>query len=470
MSNTKINDEKLIEKRLSSKIINSLLIKEDNIYYPNIDFINKFKEYIEINNKFLCKLTEKGKYIARGKWGKAYLLEDKYVIKKLNNVKIPDFLTFTSYNIDQYVNEDLNSFYYKKKGIDKKCILIATSKELFINQTCIHLILNEIFTKIFKCNNYVYQYTAFYCSSTSSESKSISHSMSNAISGKGAGLNITEYCNQGDLSDYLNKPDIIITDDLLKDIVFQVLTPLSILKCKEFEFSHADLKCKNIFVTKQGNKIIYKLGDYDKCSIFWNGIRFCVSHSLSKTFDIIKPNIKIDNNIEYYYLNKVISVYSMFGLSPMYISYDIYVFMYSLLREKKVTEAFLNNKIPFFTKLLNIIFYEDDLNNIKNHLIKQKNNNFNYSSLTLITNEITKLNIKLKVNIDELYNTLNIVSTSKINKFIKNGEKRYINISDNNQICSSKCIDNICNTPHYSKFNLFGKNKVYSKAPCGGSS
>lgn len=70
---------------------------------------------------------------------------------------------------------------------------------------------------------------------------------------------------------------------LLGEIISQLFQPLSILQHPKYAFVHGDLKSKNVFVkhikpdedpTGKGRNFVFKIADYDKSSITYNGIRF----------------------------------------------------------------------------------------------------------------------------------------------------------------------------------------------------
>ena len=62
----------------------------------------------------------------------------------------------------------------------------------------------------------------------------------------------------------------------LSEVITQLLKPMSVLQHPKYAFVHGDFKTKNVFVDKGGinGSIIYKIADYDKSSINYNGIRF----------------------------------------------------------------------------------------------------------------------------------------------------------------------------------------------------
>ena len=122
-----------------------------------------------------------------------------------------------------------------------------------------HLIFNEILQD---SENYLYQYDAFYC--------------------KGSGYNIMDIASERDFSAYLDSNNFAADKakwpqlaGVLDTMMTQLMFPLALLKSDLFGFVHADLKCRNLFLhRKEDGQLVFKLGDFDKSSIFWNGVRF----------------------------------------------------------------------------------------------------------------------------------------------------------------------------------------------------
>ena len=111
-----------------------------------------------------------------------------------------------------------------------------------------------------------------------------------------SGVTVMEIANQGDLDGFINKMhktefeqfgeqtnlsndgDRALMDsinDFFNNMMEQIMKPLDILHSSKYAFIHGDMKSKNIFVHKDENdNIIYKLADFDKSSITYNGVRF----------------------------------------------------------------------------------------------------------------------------------------------------------------------------------------------------
>lgn len=288
------------------------------------------------------------------------------------------------------------------------------------------------------------------------------------------------------------------------------MTPLSILKSKQFGFLHADLKCRNVFVKNIDGKPKFKIADFDKSSIFWKGIRFHLSLPTkfagllnNKLFD--KGYIPSDDSTYYclntYMLNtritedkNILQMYTMYSWNPIYMSFDIYTFVLSLLREPKVWRYMIpkvtslnidiktkinkdnSTESKFFNLCAELWFpddwiiiiaecnrlydlYEtyDDAGKI-NHLIKMR-------SITEITTYIGISKMKLKINIDHIYTMLNIVPPSYYDSIINSNTydmtNKYLLLSNQpyggiRHICIDKCTNNNknknyeCHTPPYS--------------------
>jgi hypothetical protein len=449
--------KKIINKHYKNRILALQLLNNLNeFYYPNLDFINWYYKLLYVDDKCLCNIQPKSKPIqlkmefGRGKIGIANEISIKsksYILKSIENVEFKEngYLTLRIYLLDSYhtPNNILKynpSIEYNIRHTTKNEKAILTVEgDNYSNQTCIHFILNEIFNDMIP--NYVYQYDAFYC---------LNKKKSGMMKNKYDGYNIMEIANKNDLSDYIDKQKDNFNNIDLIDIVKQILTPLSILKCKKFGFVHADLKCRNIFVHQDENgKIIYKIADFDKSSIFWKGIRFYttqgkqdLSHYLINLTlkEITKSFIgfKVDsyNGINYYTLKSKIpiQIYSMHTWISIYGTYDIYTFLYSLMREPIVWEYYVmgnkNKSMKEFKKIWEKLWFEDDFNKIMIHLEnlheehKTKNGDDQRQSLASLrsigsmNNDLNKLQLKLKLDLDEIYKMVDLLSPSDINEFI----------------------------------------------------
>lgn len=423
----------------------------------DIDFIINFKKYFVLNDKdskCLCDVTNKKECLPddpicldiilnKGAVGEAYKIKIKekyYVLKGIPDISFlqPNF-SYTLLNKFQktHVSNDYSpSIYYNTKilqldGKNNNAIL-KLGLDSFGTQTCVHMVLNQIFKK--NILNYVYQYDAFYCSSTQKNNND-----------KYTGFNIMDIANYGDLADVVRNPSINFSYTDIMDMFKQILLPLSILKCAKYGFIHGDFKLNNIFVGRKDNKFVYLLADFDKSSIFWKGIRF-----FNNDFGICKLPIKIYNGTKvnlnkfgspYYTFDSLaigydIQCYSMHSEIPIFMSYDLYTLIISLLREPTIYETLYFTKNAdgkingdeFDTKVLNVLFFEDDLVKFK----KNMNNNYNYYLKTYLKD--------IKYNLDayplfrklypHIYNSKNSIKyIDLITKFSRDGMINNIQLS-----------------------------------------
>lgn len=357
------------------KLNHLMKIDKSQNNYINLDLIKYFEDYFllsKADSDCLCKLDDniliKQKF-AEGAVGIVYLISisgKDYVMKGIPNIdfNIPNFeiVNISDYHSDQQKHNKSIDYNIKKLSNGNKSIL-AIGSDSFVNQTFVHMIINEIFQN--KINNYIHQYDAFYCKSDT----------------KYIGFNIMNIANSGDLADFIRDPTNKFSYNMIIDMFKQLLFPLSILKCNKYGFVHADLKINNIFVHKKNNEIIYKLADFDKSSIYWNGIRFynnksdfvgssllnfykgAIVNEYQKT-NYYTFNSKIGYDIQYYTMNSPL---------PVFMSYDIYTFVISLFREPVVyqlVEKRWNDKNDTISQLLNILFYDEEVEIFKNNMKK----------------------------------------------------------------------------------------------------
>lgn len=473
----------------------------DQYYYPNLDFTSNFGQYFYVDDPCLCKINigESSEFIkiiqefGRGKAGiatKININDKDYIVKGISNVTKTDFIPLKVKKLDKIYRSHIkenpcieynkHNFTHNNKTIFQG-LLIAEANN-FANQTCIHMILNEIFrNNVNNINNFVYQYDAFYCQNN--------------------GYNIMEIAEYGDLSNYLEQHDNLINEDLIREILVQIFNPLIFLKSKKYGFVHADLKCRNIFVgADPEKKPIFKLADFDKSSIFWKGIRF---HTINMITFLSEPllNYKGYNIYEYkesgekYYLlsrtiqsNLPVQTFVMFNWLPMHMSYDFYTFIYSLIREPQIFKKI--DELKNLKTILKIIFFEDDYVKIMEDLKKKislhdnltdikllKENLVKLRSLGEMNADLIKLDIKLKTNLDKVFEFLGLKSPSLIdieidnyhNKNQKINKEKVIQLSSsalgNRHICTTKCINNECNTNKYSNMTFYG-NQIYDFDSC----
>ena len=457
--NTRMESLKSLNFLLSSTI-------EDNtmIYHPNLDFLNNFGEYIILNNEKLCNIKPIN-VTGKGKIGTANLIEYnglRTILKSIDDVKYKGHLSLNVlpksnilndvFDNDKSYEYNLSQFYYFGTKFDG---IIIIPSDNFSNQTCIHMILNQILEDW--NDNFLYQYDAFFCYDGY----------------KFNGYNITELSDKGDLFNYLNKKTLI-DDNEIYHIVKQIMTPLAFLKSKKYGFIHGDLKSKNIFVKSFPEGDAFKLADFDKSSIFWNGCRFYnKSH-----FDIKYLNsgfpITIEDGIKYYYLNSLIptTVYTMGTPVSIYTSYDVYTLIYSIFRIKKIFNKILEGNLKIMELFMTELFGVKQYQIIYQKMIEDINNNVSedvLQSIYYITEDMKNMNIKLKININSFYDVLNLNSPDyfdknfgKYNELLPNpGNNNYfrlsydslINLLSSYHICTSNCKNGTCETNKYNAGN-----------------
>lgn len=396
----------------------------------------------------------------------------------------------------------LNAF--NVAGHKDELVTLSVPSDNFTNQTILHMILNKILTKS-GIDNFIYQYDAYYCKRRPPPT----------FKSKIFGYNIIEKAD-ADLFNHIktHMSNILIIDNnyekysaIFKDMFKQVLKPLYILQKPEYAFVHSDLKTKNIFVKyepisdsdynnlkldeqytiikKNGTKykVIYKIADYDKSSITWNGIRFYnqggigissvyLATELPTLLDYSEKNNKFYDNSKQYSLHTIISAIarklqinvpgfrptsemlqgietSMIGIRyspvPFYSSIDVYTFFISVL----YTDTFYNyikyceekkQDDPIF-KMFKTIF-PIELTRIKLLTGAEiaKNANKTLDTMGQIIFELYRNDVYPLKNIDSIYNLFNI--DDKIFNYTDKQRDivEYVNLTPkNNKLCRSNC-------------------------------
>jgi len=496
-------------------------------HFPNLDFLNNFENYIhegEIGGKdCLCNLEttktmELKKSFGKGKMGTATLYKygnEDVILKTINNVEGLKYINlepkFRSNLSPKYYNNNpsymFNMVLFKKNDNNTNVPGILTARsDPFKNQTCMHLILNNLLKN---SENYVYQYDAYYCAKKERPSFM---SYFTSKQKQQNGHNLMPIAREGDLSKLIRSFETIdnMPTNFIYEMFYQLLKPLSILKSYKYGFSHNDFKCANVFVDKVNDKYIFKLADFDKASIFYNGIRFCISDDMidiggwsqinSKSLDYLNfkgfevhndsyynmysyiPNV-IGNNLTTAISDRIASagfnsLYTLYHYLPMHVSYDIYTFMISLLYEPIILHNYnryirdLNKKynvnnynMIILDKILRILFYpvdyekiKDDINKTVIGLVKDGKNDIKFQEVSkqivYASEKLGILGINLKTDLTELYQLF------KHNyEFMPNNNQRSIYntyqylLTKNNKICSELMMKN--NKPNCitNKFN-----------------
>ncbi len=464
------------------------LMTRDGEKKLNVDFVSEFYRYFYINEPCICKeiildkstafVFEFGRWFGGGKVGQAGTFLDKTQNKLLILKKIappsgdfgkyaqtflegdPTAKRYLSLRVSDYnmsfdqLNMTLRKNRWKEiRGKVSNEINVSVFSDNFSNQSIQHLVLNEI---LGDNAHYIYQYDAFYC--------------------ENGGYNITEFADQGDLSEFLGKIDPAnVTDNFLVDILRQVLEPLAILKDPLYGFIHGDLKCRNVFVKSGPNGPIYQIADYDKSSITWHGIRFYNGTGDYRLFNIPFP-LKDQHSRDPYYVltgeswfstvwNKIpLQIYIMHSPLGFYPMHDIYTFFYSLMMEPPVWEYvrslddYKNQRRQRgdsqFLHLWGLLWFPEQYMGIMKHIeeqhekISEIRKNFGersreyrekiakMRSITQINNTFSNEGWKLKRNVD-LFGELGL-RLGERPSFTEG--KPFLTISADRHICIAPCV------------------------------
>ena len=464
----------------------------DGRYKLNLDFINYYADYFYVDNQSLSNRLPL-QLFSKGSLGIVYVLYRdglNFIVKQIPNVKLNLYLSLRVIELTKELcmrNESfyINSFRMKKKMYSsylsyetkfeesRYCLRVESNN--FTNQTLLHMIINEY---LGDNPNYLYQYDSFYC-----------------LNGKNIdGYNITEFSNEGDLSKFIQK--VILTEELIMDIMIQIMTPLFVLKHPMIGFLHSDIKPKNIFVniTPEG-KIHFKLSDFDKSSIFYKNIRFHNDHynySIKKEFmGIINLNktpfpLHTSDSYSYYSMNdtnlygKVAGFHEFIMSNPegFYSSFDIYTFFYSLILEPKIYEWMIGHPRSIIWEMYKYLFHYDEPiewmkfeNNIQS--IYEKKISGDISSIKFFWKQFKINAFKLRYDINEIYNKLGInIQTIKgkipestyqlIQNYHLNQDILYISYDNHLCIVEPDITEDKCLTNVYSKISKDPRDLGYS--------
>jgi serine/threonine protein kinase len=406
----------------------------------NLDFVSKYSSYFSIDSPELCRelidssstnyVFSIGKLIGQGKVGKVYLLrgQDTYLIlKSISNSPPTPYLSLRVYDYEpamEYINPSIGFWKTFDSKNERKVLSIQGTN--FSNQTCLHVLLNQIMGEQ---PNYLYQYDAFYCGTN--------------------GYNVTEWATAGDLEKYLLGQTI--TEELLRDVVTQVFTPLATLKLPQYSFVHADLKARNVFVTIEDGKPVFKIADFDKSSITWHGFRF-----YNATGDYRARNVPFykDYRNRYSFAGAIlpVQVYTMHNPFGFYLSYDFYTFLLSLWAIDNVYEYFMANPNSSIRKLFDSLWLDDERAVIYQQFANPATRR-ELTSMSSIGNMLVKTKVSLSLNFDYILGAVGIhIPVSK-----DEAQTMRFHFSKDGHVCLSTCAThnnswkNWCETNPYSK-------------------
>jgi serine/threonine protein kinase len=335
----KLNDFKERRKKLLEQLFS---VSEFNEI--NLELFGSFSELFLLNP---CILFSKLYFIQTCSTGSIYLTLGKYILKQHENISLPTSLFIQKISYDDALGQRNPAFDTNKVMVNNYICTLQVRTDNFINQVLIQSILD-----ILNVPQVCTLHDCFY--TITSESNYLYTKQKND------GYLVLDYANQKDLSDYLNS--IIVTEEILTQIILDVLTPLSILKKPEYGFLHSDLKTKNILV--KNNR--FYVADFDKSSLFYHKIRFyngSYDYKVEKWMGLKFPLETHMNQYLYYTLSSSwlpLHPYIMSNPYGFYLSFDIYTFFYSLALEPKVYQYLSSNPNSFIWTLYEYLFHVDE--------------------------------------------------------------------------------------------------------------
>lgn len=237
-----------------------------------------------------------------------------------------------------------------------------------------------------------------------------------------------------------------LTIDHINSIIKDVLRSLIIFQSDEYLFVHGNLTLDNVFVRGTLSNFGLKIGNFENSSIFYNGIRFCNEKVMNTKRIYIAGfiNYKIDEEPDSYI--------------PIYPSYDVYVFLVSLLVHPKIYQYFQ--------------VHPKDFSDIWGDLISDADRLFTDASNKNTIIDLIK-GQRFKININNFYQRFINANPSMFGVETEVPYRMYPNryfllttnaaSKDDLKLCLDKCVMNTCLT---NKFQSSLNSKIYDKASC----
>ena len=327
-----------------------------------------------------CGVPEDAVLIATGKTGKVYRTAT-HVYKITKKVVKPDKIY-----VDTYIGDD--------------AVKITSGNDGFVTQTIVSDLIAYILDPKDMGDLFVRQTSAFIY--------------------KNHGYTVLEPIKHGNFTDWIQRPGLTheMMDSNIIDCVYDVMSTLSILKRPEYNFVHADLKSNNVGVSEDldGN-IVYQILDFDKSSLTYKGIRW-YNKSLLTMF--IPPK-DFEDTSEWYTLsdayikqlnNANIKSTVMYSREAFYMSYDVYILLYSIMRIRPVSVALFEDKLPGFYNILRSIFTLGDLVQLGRDILEIPAAKAH--SLTAMNYDLGVRRIRLKKDINNLYKIMGLGNPDRL--------------------------------------------------------
>jgi len=415
-----------------------------------VDYVSNYGEYVRLDDELYCKDLlnnnfpySMGNIMGKGKVGQVALLTRDNIKLIIKSMSAKD-VKYLSLRIMDYIGDNMNigGDYWRITDMNNNRKILAVGGDNFSNQTSLHLILNLI---LGRNQLYIHQYDAFYCD--------------------GKGYNVIEYCNEGDLHGFLEEN--IITDGILFSLLTHILGALAPLKHPKYNFNHSDLKAKNVFVNKTEQGFIFKIADYDKSSITWNGFRF---YNWSQNYGTASP-IKIERNEDGKYMYILSSMlplqlYTMHNPYGIPGTFDIYTLILSLFASKNVWNKYINGELPKFKELVHRLFEGSSYYVVLGKVAQNHEAVISMSHINSILN-----GVPLQYDLTYMYEMLGVTPPPI---FTQETQYLKINTSSGNHLCIDSCDINgdrndrykTCTTNTYSKTGYSGYSTQYNWDYC----
>jgi len=309
-----------------------------NAKSTNLDAINEINEYFYENSANLALLVKKSAVI-KDQYQEVTIGDIKCLLYDYNEPKEASLsfriLFFDDNNLlPQSMKQNSYLINNNEKIINKDGYLYAFGNNI-MTDTYISTIIKILSEKYVSPRNYIDNYITFFINDN--------------------GYQIKKYYELS-LKNFLDTVDI--NEELITNIIRDILDGLLVLKSNEYGFVHGNLITDNIFVKKIKKKYVFNIGNFKNSSIFYNGIRFANRNTINE------KNLLPEKNGYYTVVEQIITNI------PLYASYDVYIFMLSLLMEPNIFN-FFNKNYNFFKNIYSQLFTESDLEKILNNISLQ---------------------------------------------------------------------------------------------------
>ena len=401
----------------------------DDDYELNNEYITQFwmplKCHMQCMNKFADEIIGDAPLLAKGKVGEVY---DKgtYVIKKtIGSISTSPLYVETTFDIPSVV-ACIQFSVPDPKG--DRYVHLSSGNNDFVNQTIMSQLIERVITS--KANGPNDLLSKLYVKTN------------NVFVHRNIGYTSMDKIEGGTFTQLIinNRFSPSVLDTILMDCAYQMLLVLSVLKDRKHSFVHADLKTDNILVDKHN----YKISDFDKSSMTFNGVRFYNKSALITAMgyaDLTATDdwYTLSSRTIYSINNAVNKSMIMHNMYPFFSSYDIYTLFYSMMRLMPVAVALSAGLLPKFQETLDLIWYKGEQERLMNGLFDMDPR---YArSITAMTYDLGVKGVHLMRDVDRVYEHFGITAPStrctvKLRNVTRAGKS----------LCATKCKNNKCGT------------------------